>query len=215
MRTEKEKMLAQELYLASDPDLLQDVKRSRRLTRLFNQTTEDQLAERRELLKELFKKTGENFYIEPPFRCDYGTNISIGEHFFANFDCVILDVADVTIGHHVMFGPKVNLFTAGHPVDPTVRSSGLEFGLAITIGDNVWIGGNATINPGVSIGNNTIIGSGSVVTKDIPDNVIAAGNPCRIIRQVTAADTRLWEQRQRTYWAEITTNKHGMEQLDD
>ncbi|MGX7417845.1 sugar O-acetyltransferase [Carnobacterium gallinarum] len=204
MKSEKEKMLAEELYLASDEELVADVKRSRRLTRLFNSTTEEQLSYRQDLLKELFAKTGEKIYIEPPFYCDYGSNIEIGENFYANFDCVILDVAAVEIGRNVMFGPKVNLFTAGHPVDPAVRISGLEFGRKITIGDNVWIGGNTSVNPGVKIGANTVIGSGSVVTKDIPENVIAAGNPCRVLRQITAKDTEFWEKQQKSYWADAT-----------
>lgn len=140
----------------------------------------------------------------------------MGNHFFANFDCVILDVANVKIGDHVMFGPKINLFTAGHPVDSGVRNSGLEFGREITVGDNVWIGGNTTVNPGVSIGDNTVIGSGSVVTKEIPANVIAAGNPCRVIRQLNEADTIFWKQRQTDYWAEaIRINQNGMEQMND
>jgi maltose O-acetyltransferase len=154
----------------------------------------------------MFKATGEDIYIEPPFRCDYGTNTTIGNNFYANFDCVFLDVAPIVIGENVMFGPKVNLLTPGHPIDAVIRNSGLEFGKKITIGDNVWIGGNAVVNPGVTIGNNTIIGSGSVVTKDIPDNVIAAGNPCKIIREITNEDKVYWEEEQQKYWAEVKVN---------
>jgi maltose O-acetyltransferase len=117
-----------------------------------------------------------------------------------------LDVAPIVIGENVMFGPKVNLLTPGHPIDAVIRNSGLEFGKKITIGDNVWIGGNAVVNPGVTIGNNTIIGSGSVVTKDIPDNVIAAGNPCKIIREITNEDKVYWEEEQQKYWAEVKVN---------
>lgn len=207
MKSEKEKMLAEELYRANDAELIADVKRSRRITRLFNQTTEEQAGYRQELLKELFLKTGDKLHIEPPFHCDYGSNIRVGENFYANFNCVILDVAYVEIGDNVMFGPKVNLFTAGHPVDADVRISGLEFGRKIVIGDNVWLGGNTTVNPGVKIGRNTVIGSGSVVTKDIPENVIAAGNPCRVIRPITKEDTEFWEKQQTTYWAAIPTDK--------
>ena len=202
MRTEKEKMLAEGLYRAGDKELRQNVKTGRHLTRLFNQTTEDDQEFRKELLKKLFKQTGDNLYIEPPFNCDYGSNTTIGENFYANFDCVFLDVAPITIGKNVMFGPKVNLLTPGHPIDAVVRNSGLEFGKKITIGDNVWMGGNVTVNPGVTIGNNTIIGSGSVVTKNMPDNVIAAGNPCRVIRLITDEDKRYWEEQQAVYWAE-------------
>ena len=202
MRTEKEKMLAEDLYVASDAELRSDSKISRQLTRLFNKTTEEEMAYRDVLLKKLFRKTGENIYIEPPFRCDYGSNTTIGNNFYANFDCVFLDVAHITIGENVMFGPKVNLLTPGHPIDAVVRNSGLEFGKEIHIGDNVWLGGNVTVNPGVTIGNNTIIGSGSVVTKNMPDNVIAAGNPCRVIREINETDKAFWEKEQQKYWDE-------------
>ena len=173
-------MLSEKLYIANDSELKADAKKSRMLTRLFNNTTEEQQKYRVELLKELFEKTGESIYIEPPFRCDYGSNISVGNNFYANFDCVILDVCKVEIGENVMFAPKVCIYTAGHPIDAEIRNSGLEFGKSVKIGNNVWIGGSAVINPGVTIGDNVVIGSGSVVTKDIPDNVIAVGNPCRV-----------------------------------
>ena len=191
MRTEKERMLAGELYMAGSEELREDSRRSRQLTRLFNQTTEEQRAYRKELLKELFYATGEDLYIEPPFRCDYGRNIRVGENFYANFDCVILDVGKVTIGDHVMLAPRVGIYTAGHPLDAGVRTRGLEFGKAVTIGNHVWVGANVSINPGVTIGNNVVVGSGSVVTRDIPDNVVAAGNPCRVIRQITEAEKRI------------------------
>lgn len=203
MRTEKEKMLQEDLYVAGDSELREDAKRSRQITRIFNQTTEEQIDYRTSLLKDLFKETGENIYMEPPFRCDYGSNISIGNNFYANFDCIFLDVAEIKIGENVMFGPKVNLLTPGHPIDAEVRNSGLEFGRKIIIGDNVWFGGNVTVNPGVTIGSNTIIGSGSVVTKNIPDNVIAAGNPCRVIRPITDEDKDYWKEKQEAYWNEV------------
>ncbi len=186
--TEKEKMLNEMLYDFHDPELKADAMRSRKLTRLFNSTTEEQKDYRITLLKELFGKTGKYIYIEPPFRCDYGSNTFIGEGFYANFDCIILDVARVTIGDNCLFGPRVCIYTPCHPIDPVERNSGLEYGKAVTIGDNVWIGGSAVINPGVTIGSNVVIGSGSVVTHDIPDNVVAAGNPCRVIRPITDAD---------------------------
>lgn len=207
MRTEKEKMLQEELYVANDLELREDAKRSRQLTRIFNQTTEEQAEYRQTLLKELFKKTGKNIYMEPPFRCDYGSNISIGNNFYANFDCIFLDVAEIKIGENVMFGPKVNLLTPGHPIDSVVRNAGLEFGKEIQIGDNVWIGGNVVVNPGVTIGSNTIIGSGSVVTKHIPENVIAAGNPCRVIRPIIEEDTFYWEAKQKEYWKEVNNKE--------
>lgn len=203
MRTEKEKMLQEDLYVSSDLELREDAKRSRQLTRIFNDTTEEQIEYRSNLLKKLFKQTDENIYMEPPFRCDYGSNISIGNNFYANFDCIFLDVAEIIIGQNVLFGPKVNLLTPGHPVDAVIRNSGLEFGRKIVIGDNVWIGGSVVVNPGVTIGDNTIIGSGSVVTKDIPANVIAAGNPCRVIRTITDEDQQYWDKKQKEYWQEV------------
>lgn len=203
MATNKENMIAGKLYMAGGEELAKDSKRSRILTRLFNNTTEEQLEYRAELLKQLFESTGESLYVEPPFRCDYGSNITVGNNFYANFDCIILDVAKVTIGENVFFAPRVGVFTAGHPIDAGVRNTLLEFGTPITIGNNVWVGANAVINPGVNIGNNVIIGSGSVVTKDIPDNVIAVGNPCRVLREITEEDTQHWEQLKEEYYKDI------------
>nr|WP_302470504.1 sugar O-acetyltransferase [Vagococcus proximus] len=206
IRTEKEKMLAGDMYMADDQELREDFFACRRLTRLFNQTKETELEDRTELLKQLLKKTGSEFYIEPPFRCDYGKNISIGENFYANFDCIMLDVANIIIGDNVMFAPRVSLFTAGHPLDTDIRNSGLEFGSEIKIGNNVWIGGNTILNPGVTIGDNVVIGSGSVVTKDIPENSIAVGNPCRVLRKVTAEDKKYWQDKHAVYWEERNSN---------
>lgn len=192
--TEKELMLAGKLYMAKDDELAKDCKRSRQLTRLFNNSTEEQREYRVQLLKELFRKTGENIYMEPPFRCDYGCNITVGENFYANFDCIILDVNEVVIGDNVLFAPRVCVYTAGHPIDADIRNSAVEYGKKVVIGNNVWVGGSTVINPGVTIGNNVVIGSGSVVTKDIPDNVVAAGNPCRVIREITDEDRVFWEK---------------------
>lgn len=197
--TEKEKMLAGKLYMAQDKELKQDSLKSRKLTRLFNATTEEELDYRTTLLKKLFESTGENIYIEPPFRCDYGCHISIGENFYANYDCIIIDVCKVKIGNNVFFGPRVGIYTAGHPIDAQIRNTYLEFGKPITIGNNVWVGGNTVINPGVIIGNNVVIGSGSVVTKCIPDNVIAAGNPCKVLREITDEDKLYWEEKRLEY----------------
>ena len=199
--TEKERMLSGKLYLAQDEELARYNKKGKVLTRLFNNSTEEQQDYRIRLLKELFESTGENLYIEPPFRCDYGCNISVGENFYANYDCIIIDVCKVKIGKNVMFGPRVSVFTAGHPIDADVRNTFLEFGKPITIGDNVWIGGNTVINCGVTIGNNVVIGSGSVVTKDIPDNVIAVGNPCRVLREITNEDKKYWEDKKKEYYS--------------
>ena len=197
--TQKEMMLSGMLYDSRDPQLREDAARSRRLTRLFNNTTEEQQDYRTQLLKELFGSTGENIYIEPPFRCDYGSNTYIGEDFYANFDCIILDVAQVHIGSHCLFGPRVCIYTPSHPIDADIRNTGTELGKPVTIGNNVWVGGSAVINPGVTIGSNVIIGSGSVVTKDIPDNVIAAENPCRVIRSITEEDKRFWQEEYKKY----------------
>ena len=141
-----------------------------------------------ELLKDLFGRTGEDVWLEPPFHCDYGYNIEVGENFYANYNLTILDVGKVTIGDNAMFAPNVSIFTAGHPIHPQARNSGYEYGLPITIGDNVWIGGGAILLPGVTVGSNVVIGAGSVVGRDIPDNVVAAGNPCRVVREITDAD---------------------------
>lgn len=139
-------------------------------------------------IKEIIGKTGENICVEAPFYCDYGTNIEVGENFFSNYGCTILDVGKVTIGKNVMFAPHVSLYTAGHPIHHESRKSGYEYGMEIHIGDDVWIGGNTVVNPGVTIGNRVVIGSGSVVTKDIPDDTIAVGNPCKVIRKITKED---------------------------
>jgi maltose O-acetyltransferase len=180
--TEKEKMLAGELYLAADPELVQLRERCRQMTRAYNSTTEKEIDVRRAVLNRLLGQMSPKIEIEPPFRCDYGINIFLGNNFYANFGVVILDVATVTIGDDVMFGPNVQIYTAYHPLDPETRISGRELGAPITIGSRVWIGGGAIVMPGVTIGDNTTIGAGSVVTRDIPANVVAAGNPCRVIR---------------------------------
>ena len=154
----------------------------------YNNLPPEQWDRKTELLKNILGKTGENVHINAPFHCDYGYNIEVGENFFANYNLIILDVAKVKIGDNAQIAPNVSIYTAGHPIHPDSRNSGYEYGIDVTIGDNVWIGGNVCIMPGVTIGNNVVIGAGSVVTKDLPDNVIAAGNPCRIIREITEAD---------------------------
>ena len=143
---------------------------------------------RNELIRRLFGKIRDQFFIEPPFRCDYGYNISIGDNFYANYNCTILDCASVTIGDNLLFAPNVCLFTAGHPIHFEPRNQGIEYAFPITIGDNVWIGGGVIVNPGITIGSNVVIGSGSVVTKDIPSNVVAAGNPCKVLKAITDDD---------------------------
>ncbi len=145
-----------------------------------------------ELAKELLPNCGENLVIVPPFRCDYGFHIHAGKNFGMNYNCTILDVAEVFIGDNVLFAPNVSIFTAGHPIHPESRITGYEYGIPVHIGSNVWIGGNSVVNPGVTIGEGSVIGSGSVVTKDIPPFVVAAGNPCRVIRKITEADRRFY-----------------------
>ncbi|MBQ9901837.1 MAG: sugar O-acetyltransferase [Clostridia bacterium] len=201
-KNEKKKMLSGRLYhCREDKELEKDVKKCRMLVRRFNSTTEEEKDERRRILRELLGECGERCTFEPPIHFDYGCNTYIGENFYANFDCVILDVGRVKIGDNARFGPKVSLFTAGHPIDPDVRAEGMGYGYPITVGNNVWIGGNTVINPGVTIGDNTVIGSGSVVTKDIPSNVVAAGNPCRVIREITQKDREYWVAQRNEYYA--------------
>lgn len=144
------------------------------------------------MLKDILGKTGESVWIEAPFHCDYGWNIEVGENFFANYNLTILDVGKVTIGKNVQIAPNVSIYTAGHPVHPDSRNTGYEYGIPITIGDNVWIGGNVVLLPGVNIGDNVIIGAGSVVSKDIPDNMIAVGNPCKVVREITDEDRKFY-----------------------
>lgn len=201
--TEKERMIAGKLYRPLDNELRACFTRSRKLLREFNLSEANDFGYRKKIIQNLFESTGENLHIEPTFRCDYGMNISVGENFYANYGCVIIDVCKVKIGDNVMLGPNVGIYTAGHPIDAEVRNSGLEFGKPITIGDNVWIGGSSVVNPGVSIGDCVVIGSGSVVTKDIPDNVIAVGNPCRVLRPITEEDKKYWNAERDRYYAEI------------
>lgn len=158
----------------------------------FNRCEPEQMQRSQELLKQILGKTGENVWIEAPFRCDYGYNIEVGENFFANYNLVILDVGKVKIGKNAQFAPNVAIYTAGHPIHPDSRNSGYEYGIDVTIGDNVWLGGNTVVMPGVHIGNNVVIGGGSVVTKDIPDDVIAVGNPCRVLRKITEDDRKYY-----------------------
>ena len=189
------KEMQQQGYLYPlDEELLAAHNRAKSITRQINATLETQREERKRLAKELFAEAGEGAYIEPPFYCDFGFNTRVGKNFYCNYDCVFLDCGKITIGDDVMLGPKVALYAVSHPIDPAVRSTGFDYPAPITIGANVWIGGSTVVCPGVTIGENTVIGAGSVVTKDIPANVVAAGNPCRVIRPITAEDTEYWNR---------------------
>lgn len=198
---EKERMLSGKLYIAKDEELLKENLEARILTRKFNDSKPEEFNLRSKILAQLLEKTGDNYYIEPPFRCEYGRNITVGNNFYANFDCLFLDVNKIIIGNNVMLGPRVCLYTAGHPIDAEIRNSQLEYGKPIIIGNDVWIGGSVIINPGITIGNNVVIGSGSVVTKDIPSGVIAAGNPCRILRKINEKDKEYWETQKNEYYS--------------
>lgn len=185
MATEKQKMLSGALYNASDPELVNERSAARIFMRRFNDAGEDKMEQRIKALHQLIPSQGENVWIEPPLYCDYGYNIELGDKVYFNFNCVILDVMKVQIGANTLIGPGVQIFTAMHPMNWKERASGLEFSKPVSIGSDVWIGGGAIICPGVSIGNRSVIGAGSVVTKDIPGNVFAAGNPCRVIKNLT------------------------------
>ena len=184
MKTEKQKMLSGELYNALDSQLVKERRQARDLTKELNESRDEEQERRLVIINMLFASVGRDVWIEPPFYCDYGSNIFLGDKVYFNFNCVILDPAKVVIGDNVMFGPNVQIYTATHPLNYLERRTGLEFAQAIEIGSDVWIGGSAVISPGVTVGSRSVIGSGSVVTKDIPHDVFAAGNPCRVIREI-------------------------------
>lgn len=188
MASEKSKMIAGKPYLAFEKELVIERQVARDLVFEFNTLGPRANKKRKQILKGLFGKTKRNFFIEPPFHCDYGYQIEIGDNFYANFNLVVLDCAKVTFGDNVLIGPNVGIYTAGHPIHPVKRNEGFEYALPISIGNNVWIGGHVVINPGITIGDNSVIASGSVVTKDIPANVIAMGNPCKVYREITEED---------------------------
>lgn len=192
MRSEKDKMLSGKLYKAFCEELLAERQHAKEVVFEYNSMHPSQVEQRCEMLQELFGRTKETFVIEQPFRCDYGYNIEIGKNFYSNYNLVILDCAKVTIGNNVLIGPNVGIYTAGHPIHFELRNQECEYAFPITIGDNVWIGGSVVINPGVTIGENSVIGSGSVVTNDIPNNVIAIGNPCKALREITDKDKQYY-----------------------
>lgn len=184
MTSEKEKMLDGELYDASDPQLVAERERARDLTRRYNRTAQDELGERQRLLEDLFGTIEDGAYVEPPFRCDYGSNVHVGEGFYANFGCVVLDVCRVEIGRNCLLGPNVHVYTATHPLSAEKRAAGLEYGKPVTVGDDVWIGGQAVLNPGVRVGDGSVVASGAVVSEDVPAGVLVRGNPAEIVEEI-------------------------------
>lgn len=203
---QRERMLAGLPYQAFQDGLDRERLACKKKLYQFNNLEPDCEEQAREILKGLLGRTGNHFLIEKPFRCDYGWNIEVGENFYANYNLTILDVGKVVIGDNVQIAPNVSIYTAGHPLHPDSRNSGYEYGIPITIGNSVWIGGNVVLLPGVTIGDNAVIGAGSVVTRDIPANSLAAGNPCRVIRGLTEED-RVYYYKRRKFdeesWADI------------
>ncbi|MBQ8803141.1 MAG: sugar O-acetyltransferase [Tyzzerella sp.] len=187
--TSKERREKEMLFIADDNDWV-EMKRARQLTQELNTVDRSDFDKIRSIVNELFGKSDETTFVNPPFYCDYGSNIEVGKNCFINYNCVILDNAKVKLGDNCLIAPNVSIYTAGHTLHPDARSIGYEYGIEITVGDNVWIGGNVVICPGVHIGNNVVIGAGSVVTKDIPDWSFAAGNPCQVIRKITEEDKK-------------------------
>ena len=183
-KTEKEKMLAGELYVPTDAELTKMHLKARKSLYRFNSSQPEDVSQRIQIVKRLFGKIGNNLTLKPPFYCDYGCHIFAGDNLYINYDCTILDCNIVHLGNNVLIAPKVQIYTAYHPTDPKIRLSGKELAAPVNIGDNVWLGGGVIVCPGVKIGNNVTIGAGSVVTKDIPDNVVAVGNPCRVIKAI-------------------------------
>ncbi|MFB6201667.1 MAG: sugar O-acetyltransferase [Halorhabdus sp.] len=184
MQSEKEKMLAGEQYDASDPELVADRERARELTMAFNQFAPSAYEDKQALLGELFGAGGEEASVEAPLQVDYGYNITVGAGFEANFGCVFLDVTDITFGEQCLLGPGVHAYTATHPVDPDARAAGLERGKPITVGDNVWVGGQAVLTPGVDVGDGAVVAAGAVVVEDVPARTVVAGNPATVVREL-------------------------------
>ena len=186
--TEWERMQKGLVYNDFDQDLFNKRVEAKKLFKAYNKTDDEEIDLRNKIMKQLFKNVGENVWIEPDFRCEFGKNITIGDNVYINFGCIILDCSEVTIGSHTLLGPNIGLYAANHSTDATERINGGCYGKPIHIGNNVWLGGDVKVLHGVTIGDNTIIGAGSIVTKDIPDNVIAVGNPCKVIRKITEED---------------------------
>lgn len=182
MRTEREKMIAGEMYNPLDEQLMNEREIGKRFCREYNSTDDTNYELRKNMIKKFLGKTGENLHIESSFRVEYGYNVEIGENFYANYDCLLLDICPIVIGKNAMLAPGVHIYSATHPIKADERNSGKEFGKPVKIGDNVWIGGRSVIAPGVTLGNNVVVAAGSVVTKSFPDNVVIGGNPAKVIK---------------------------------
>lgn len=186
--TEREKMLAGELYDSMDPELSAMRLRCRGLTHRLNHSSPADVDMRREVLAELVARHGADFWVEPPFYCDYGSHITVGDRVFVNYNCAFLDVLPITVGSDVLFGPGVQIYTASHPLDAATRRTWLESGKPITVGNDVWVGGSAILLPGVTVGDRSVVGAGSVVTRDVPPDCVVAGNPARVIRRLARGE---------------------------
>lgn len=198
-----QEMLLGNLYLAGNILLENKSIHGKKIVQKINNTPIEEKETIVALERQVFGKTGDNLYVTPPFQVDYGRHVEIGNNFYANMDCIFLDVNKIKIGNNVMVGPRVSFYTAGHPIDPQIRIEELEFGLPITVEDNVWIGGNATILPGVTIGKNSIIAAGAVVTKDVAANTIVGGNPAQLIRAINEEDKRYWNKKKEEYQSRL------------
>lgn len=201
--SERERMLSGKMFTSKGDEELSELShKNRGRMQEFNRSKREEYELRDQIMREVFGSVGDNSMVEQPVQIDYGAHIHIGDNFYANFDCIFMDVAEIKIGNDVMIGPRVSLLTASHPVGAKARRSGLEYALPITIEDDVWIGGNTTVLPGVRIGKASIIGAGSVVTGDIPPGVMAAGNPCRVLRRLTKDDDVYWDEKVQEYYNE-------------
>ncbi|MCI9120584.1 MAG: sugar O-acetyltransferase [Oscillibacter sp.] len=207
--TDLERMGAGQLYHPGDEALAKARMRARVLCRRYNTTDPEDFQGRDAILRELLGSVGKDAYIEPSLCCDYGTQIHLGDFFYANFDCVFLDAGTITFGSRVYVAPRVCFYTVNHPMVPEIRNTDLEYARPITVGDNVWIGGNAVILPGVTIGSGSVLAAGAVVNQDIPENVLAGGNPCRVLRPLTEKDHAKWEAARREYEAVCSYGRKG------
>lgn len=205
---EYEQMLAGALYFAPNIFPENGSLKGQKLAQKINNEPIENTDKIVAMERQLFGKTGRSFYVNPPLHVDYGRHVEIGENFYANMDCVFLDVNKIVFGDNVMVGPRAGFYTAGHPTDPEIRIKELEFGSPIIIEDNVWIGANAVILPGITVGKNSIVGAGAVVTKDVPENTIVAGNPAKVIREIDEMDKQKWRAEMKTYYERLEKHNH-------